>query len=1045
MNLPSFSVRNPVAANLLMWAILVAGAWSAMTMVREMFPRFQTSEIVVRVPYPGATPEEIDKSVTRRLERELEGMQEVKEVTSAVFEGVSITTIKLLSGADADAVIGDVRTRTDLVAPDFPDGAEEPEIQLVRPWIPVIAVTVYGDASEDVRHDAVLKVRDELLALPSVTQVLVSGQRAREIWTEVQPAALEEHDLTFEDVGRRIQRANIELPGGKLRTASGNVGVRTTAEEDRARALEDVVIKDGPGGEVVLLRDLAQVREAFEDRVETGRFAGKPAALLTVFREPEQDALEIADQVKRFVEGDAAELGDGVHLGTITDLSRFIEQRIDLMVRSGRAGLVLVLIALALFLSLRVAFWVAVGLPISFMGAFLIMRLMGETINLLSLFGLITVLGIVVDDAIIIGERVFTRMREGMSPAKAAVKGASEVALPVVTAVTTTVVAFLPMAYIGGTMGDFLRVLPIVVMSALVVSLIEAFIILPAHLSHVTTRPSAFPRISAFFKRISDFRHAVFERHIPAAFSVVVGFLCRWRYVTICGFVVALVGAAGLVAGGVVEFVLIEELDAEAITVSVEMPPGTTEARTEEVVREMELACLALPEQEKVFAVLGTSFGDRGLVTAADPATVGQVTLELKPAEERRGLGQRTSFEVEDSLRRVGAGIVGVSKIKVGARQAGPGGDDIELRIRGESLPSLVAAMQHVRSILGSYDAVREMDDDYRLGKLETRLDVKPTARPLGITAADVAFQVRHALFGFEAQDLQRENEEVKVRVRLPEEARDQVGDLARLRLSTPGGERVPLEEVATIGTARGYATVSRADGRRAFTIRAQIDETRGNARRITEDLAAQLEDLPTRFPGVTYSFEGRKKEANESLGSLRWGFPAALFMIYALIAILFRSYWQPFIVMACIPFSLTGAVVGHWIMGLELTLLSLFGIVALSGIVVNASLILVDYNNRRRREGTPVVEAALQGAKDRLRPILLTSLTTCCGLAPIMLEQSFQAQFLIPMAASIVFGLAFATFLIPILNPILYLVGDDLRCLRRWVWSGRWREDASA
>lgn len=1040
MSLPALSVKNPVFANLLMWAILIAGAFSAFAMVRELFPTFQTSQILVRVPYPGATPDEIDRSVTRRLERSLEGLQEVKELTSAVFEGVSITTVQLISGADEQAVIGDVRTQIDLVRPDLPDGADEPEVQLVRAWIPVIAVTVYGDATEDVRHAAALKVRDELLELPSVSQILISGQRDREIWAEVSPTRLEEHGLTFEAVGQRIQRSNLQMPGGQLRTAEGNVTVRTDSEKERARALEDLVIRDGPDGNAVLLRDVGKVRDTFEDRVEQGRFEGKPATLITVFRAPEQDAIEIAESVKAYVQRRQDELGDGLTLSTITDLSKLVEQRIDLMIRNGRSGLILVVIALALFLNLRVAFWVAVGLPISFMGTFLALHLMGQTINLLSLFGLIVVLGIVVDDAIVIGERVFTRMRQGLEPGEAAIKGAREVTIPVVAAVSTTIVAFLPLAFIDGVMGDFLRVLPLVVIAALSVSLIEAFLILPAHLGHGGKGPPTFPRIAAFSSAISETRHEIFEKWIPGAFSVVIRLLCRWRYVTLAGALVLLIGSVGLIAGGLVDFVLIQELDAEAVTVTVEMTAGTPEARTEEVVKELEAVCLALPERHKVFAVLGTSFSDRGQVTAADPATIGQITIELKPAEERRHAGMRSSFDVVDALRKRAAGVPGASKIKVAARQGGPGGEDIELRITAPDRETLGRARTWVRELMDGYDAIDEAEDDFRLGKLETRLDLRPAARPLGMTTADVAFQVRHALFGFEAQEIQGEEEEVKVRVLLPLEARNDLADLARLRLSTPRGGRVPLDEVARIRTERGYASVARADGRRACTIRAQVDENKGNVNRITTDLQGKLADIGERFPGAAASFEGRRKETNESLGSLKWGYPAALFLIYAIVAILFRSYGQPFIVMACIPFSLTGAILGHWITAQPFTLLSMIGMVALSGIVVNDSLILVDFINRRRRDGMSASEAAVLGSRDRLRPILLTSITTICGLAPLMLETSFQAQFLIPMAVSIVFGLAVATVLIPVLNPILYLVGDDLRNLVRWTWSGRRR-----
>ncbi|MFV1957925.1 MAG: efflux RND transporter permease subunit [Planctomycetota bacterium] len=1083
MNLPRLSVRNPVAVNLLMWAVVAAGAWSWFHLTREFFPRTSSEKILITVPYPGATPEDVEKSVTRPIEREIENVEDVDRIEARVFEGLTLLTVELAEGADRTRVLEDLRAELDRVKPNLPDGAEEPEIAEARPRIPAIALVLHGTVPEGVLHDAVIRVRDDLLDLDEVSTVVIGGFRDREILIEILPERLETEGLTFEEVGRAVTRGNLDLPGGQLKGRT-NIRVRTLGEEQRAHRIETLPIRARPDGSMILLRDVAVVREGFEDKVVRGSFrlgegwrhragagraqeagagraqeagagraqeavspneerpeaAERRAASLTVFKDPEQDAIEIADAVKAYARAHPTMAGGTIEVTVTTDIARFIEQRLDLLKRNARTGLLFVLLTLAVFLELRIAFWVMVGLLVSFAGTFLLMGIVGLTINFISLFGLIIVLGLIVDDAIVIGENIFTKLRAGVPPIEAAERGANEVAGPVVAAVLTTCVAFVPLAFIQGRIGSFLGVLPVVVICALSFSLFEAFLVLPSHLAHRLKKGRS--RVALLYDRFNEAKHRLFERRLPALLESSLAVLLRWRYLTAALALASLVATAGLVAGGVVPFVLLQNTDAETATAKLEMASGTPEEDTLAVLERAERVAAEQPEVTTVFSTIGSSFSERGPEIAADPATVGQLVLELLPAEVREDRHLGTSIELLARLRRLTTGFPGVRRLSWAGRSGGPGGPDIEVLVRGDDLGTVGRAVAEVEDHLATYDGVDEIYDDLEVGKLEVKLSLRPGGTLLGLTTSDLATQVRHALFGIEAQDLQIGDEEVTVRAILPESARRTMADLSRLWIRTPNGRRVPLEEVARIRTGRGYASLARVDGKRAVTITADVDDAVANVGDVTRDLGRRLADLGARYPGVSYAFEGQKKETRESMGSLFFGFPFALLGIFSVIAVVFRSYTQPVIVMLVIPWGLAGAVLGHWLMGYPFTILSMIGAVALAGVVVNDGLILVDFANRVRRGGEGALEGILHAAKARLRPILLTSITTIAGLAPLMLERSFQAQFLIPMAISIVFGLAFATFLNLLLLPVFYLIFEDARMGVRWLFTGRYTDE---
>ena len=765
MNLPRLAVRNPVAVNLLMLLLLTVGAWSWFQLVREFFPNIEPERIVVSVVYPGATPEELEKSVTRLIEREIDDIDGVERIESEVYEGLTLVTAVLADDADRDRILDELRGNLDRVAPDLPDGAEEPELTETRPQIPVIGVVLHGRVAEHVLQHAALQLRDDILDLPQVTELLLTGVRDREFVIELLPDRLETLGVGFEEVGRAVAAGNVDLPGGLLEGRRANIRVRTLGEAQVAILLEETVVRARPDGSVIRLGDVARVRDGFEDSVERGGFIDRRtagdgartlpsveslleerAAAIMVFKTPEQDAIRIAQEVKAYVASLPPVAGGALEVTITTDLARFIEQRLDLVQRNAGMGLLLVLITLALFLELRIAFWVAMGLVVSFAGTFFLMALTGTTVNLISLLGLIVVLGLIVDDAIVIGENIFTKLRSGMPPLLAAEQGATDVAAPVVAAVLTTCVAFVPLAFIESRMGASLSVLPVVVVCALLVSVLEAFFILPAHLRHRPHGPRG--RIASTWGRINVAKHALFERVLPALLERRLRWSLRWRYAVAGASVLLLAGGAGLMASGIVPFVLFQETDAETVTATLEMGAGTPDHETLRLLTTAGLAAAAKPEVVTVFLVAGKAYDMHGPELSADPATIGQIILELSPAEDREARGEETSHRMLGKLRRETATLPGVKRLSWRGRSGGPDKADVEIVLRGDGLEVLQPMVALIRGRLASYRGVDEIYDDLELGKLEARLALRPAGRILGLTVESLGAQVRHALYG---------------------------------------------------------------------------------------------------------------------------------------------------------------------------------------------------------------------------------------------------------------------------------------------------------
>lgn len=1133
MSLSKFSVENPVLVNMLMIVTMVAGAGFALTLVREMFPESRPNQISVMAIYPATQPEELERAVTIKVEEAVRDVDGIEKVDSTVSEGLSRTTLTLYNWVqDVDVVLQEVKNEVDALQ-DLPDDLEKITVTKVEPTLPVIMVSVYGEGTERALKQAAREIKDDLLELPGVSDVQVSGTRDDEISIEIDPDRLLEYNLTFEEVAVAIRQTNLDVSGGNLKGDRSQVAVRTIGEERTGKELEDIEVRALSDGRVIRLRDVATVKDGFVDSDITSFWNAKRSATLTIQKTADQDAIQISTLVKAYVAGKQGlpfSLVDEEKQGMLgrflpslvpltnqiagrpdplkvyeesrdnpfrhqfqvqahNDLARFVEGRLDLMLRNGKSGLVLVIVSLVLFLNWRVAMWTAIGLPISFLGTFIVMALMGVSFNLLSMFGLIIVLGIIVDDAIVIGENIYRRVEEGMPARQAAILGAQEVQWPVLTAVSTTIAAFVPLMFIRGQIGDFFRQLPLVVIAALSVSLLEALIILPAHLRHLPSPHERRKRkVSGLLGKIARFfdqAQQLLMGRLMAAYSGILRLALRWRYVSLAIAIALCMSSLGLflgkvpegpavadaeatpsdthvatdssdetasqqpqfVPGNVVKWEFIQKMDSESMFAQIELPVGSTADAVEEKLKQISERAVGIPEVEGVQMDVGVTMdlgGSGGMGFEVAPH-LGQIWIELMESDERERKGMRSSQAVLAELREVSENMTGVNSLKWQEMNGGPGGMDIEIRISGKDMEQLQQVVEEFKSHLSTYAGVVDLADNFDEGKRELQLQLIDAARPTGLTRASLGMHVRAATFGAEARRVTRNREDVKIMVRYPEEFREDVYNIEDMWLpgpTGPDGQRkwMPLREIAEINETRGFTQINRSQQRRAITVSGDIDTNIAAPSDIIAKVKADfVPQLERKYPGIRVEFLGSSEEQAKSFGSLQLAFPVALLMIYMMLAALFKSYFQPLVVMAAIPFGIQGAIVGHWVTDNPMTILSFIGLIALTGIVVNDSLVLVDFINRRIRAGMSEFDASVDGATLRLRPILLTTLTTSAGLTPMMFETSFQAKFLIPMAVTLTFGLIFATVLTLLIVPVLNMIFFDVRNGIRWAFGKEW------
>jgi multidrug efflux pump subunit AcrB len=1072
--------QNGVAANLLAGIVIVSGLFIASDIKLELFPELELDMVQIRVPYPGAAPEEVESGIIELIEDRIQDVEGIKKITATAAEGFGAVVIEVERAYDATEVNDKIKVRIDAID-NFPEEAEEPIVEEILIRNEVISLAIYGDTDPNTLKEIAELIRDELSNKEQITQVDIKGIAAFEISVNVSETSLRRYGLTFDDVVQAIRRTSVDIPGGTIKSTGGEILLRTTGKAYKGADFESIPVITRNDGAVVRVRDIAQVVDGFVDDPLITEFNGEQAVLMRIFAVGDQNALEVAARVQSFANEIENSLPAGVTVEPFRDFTYYLKGRLQMLIENGLYGLLLVFLILTLFLRPSLAFFVMLGIPISFLGAMIFLEALGISINLASLFGFILVLGIVVDDAIIVGESVFTQFQKHGGPGvEASVAGTHKVSIPVTFAVLTTIVAFLPILTIPGFLGKFFFPIPVVVIATLIWSLIESKLVLPYHLT--LCKVGGHDRENLGWLRRQQRKIADgLERFVQQRYRPILNRAIRFRYATAALFVGILMIMIGMLAGKHIPFVFFPEVPSDYIVAKLVMPEGTPVELTtraieqmkrglDELIQETEDKGLGKPFQNAVITIGGQPFegsgGPMGATAAASKPNLAEIAVELVKSEDRADGGNIEALSAPNLANRwrelIGP-IAGTKELSFRANAAGGVGMPIDIQLSGRNFDELRAAAEKIKAQLATYQGLFDIKDNYSSGKREIQLDIHPSAQTLGLRQSDLGSQVRAAFYGVEAQRIQRGRDDIKVMVHYPLDERRSVENLEELRIRTPDGREVPFEEVADFTITEGYSAITRVDRRRVINITADADKAVAQLDLIKSDLKgsryffdnARLRQLETYIRkltdkavkagamdeilknqiGIAWSFEGEAREQADIFESLQLMTMIALFIIYALLAIPLRSYIQPVIVMVVIPFGLIGAIGGHMLMGQPMSILSVLGFVALAGVVVNDSLVLVDFINQERAEGMPLREAIEKSGAKRFRPIILTSLTTFGGLMPVLFETSLQAQFLIPMAISLSFGVLFATFITLLLVPAFYTILEDFRewTLRRW------------
>ncbi|QLE85070.1 efflux RND transporter permease subunit [Shewanella sp. Scap07] len=1020
--------RNHVAANLLMLFLLVIGLGSLSTRIPlEVFPSVDSEVVSVSISLRGATPEDVEQGVTIRVEEAVQDLEGIKKITSNSSESASNVNIEIESSYDPRELLTDIKSRVDAIN-TFPVDAEKPVIALAQRKREVIAVTVTGKYSEKETLEFAEVVRDELLRLDGVTQLDLSGVRNYEVTLEVPQDKLQQYQLTLTEIARAINGSSTDISAGNLKTQGGDILLRSKGQAYYKDEFANIAIKTAADGTIIRLSDVANVVDGFEETPVRTRFNGEQAAFIDVYRIGQQSAIDVADKVKAYINSRQDSLPAGYSLSYWDDDSEIVKNRISTLAGSAMQGGILVLLLLTLFLRPSIAFWVFIGIPVSFMGAFIFMPFFNVSLNVMSLFGFILVLGIVVDDAIVTGENIYSHLKTSSSGEMAAINGAKEVAAPVTFGILTTVTAFLPMLFIEGNRGAIFAQIAIVVIPVLLFSLIESKFVLPAHLKHIKLRHEN-QKQNRFEKFQQNFADG-FERAIIKFYQPFLRIALKNKTATLSLFSGVLLIIFALLMTGWTKFTFFPRIPSETVRLNLTMPAGTPFEVTNQHI--INIAAKAKILQDKyideasnqsiILNILATTGGRGGTSNA------GGVRFEITPPEKRES--EITSGQLLAEWRRMVGDIPGAESVTYRA-EIGRSSDPIDVQLSANSLDTLREIADQVKGHLATYPTVFDISDSLSNGKEELLIELTEQGKALGLTREEVTNQIRSFYFGSQVQRIQRGRDDIRVMVRLPLNERQSLADLEKILISTSQGAQVPLGHVAKMTSGKSPSTIKRIDRYRVLNVTADIDKDNTNMTVLQADLKTYLDGLVAQYPGVRHSLEGEAREQSESFGSLQWGLVFVCFMIYSLLAIPFKSYVQPFIVMSVIPFGLIGAVIGHWIMGSPLTIFSILGMLALVGVVVNDSLVLVDFINKKRADGMALVEAVLTAGAKRFRPVMLTSLTTFIGLMPLLLEQSTQAQFLIPMAISLGFGIIFATFITLILVPVNYMVVERIKGIK--------------
>jgi len=1014
--------RNSVAANLLMWILLIGGVFGAFGIQKQVFPNFEVNLISVRVPYLGAAPQEVEEGVLLKVEDAIKDLDGIKQITSTATEGMGSVTIEVEEDYDVQVVLDEVKSQVDAI-PSFPGNTEKPIVYRTKFQQDVLWIAVYGDASERELKEFAKNLRDDVANLPGISSVQVVGDRDYEISIEMPEYTLQKYDLTFSEVVNAVRQSSVDLPGGAIKSDNGNILLRTKGQAYTGWEFAQIVLLTRADGSRLTLGDIATIDDGFVEDPQYAMFDNQPAVNVRVKAVGDQNALEISKEVNQYLAKNKKDFPAHIKADAWGDSSFYLADRLNMMLENMFWGGVLVFLVLSLFLKIKLAFWVMVGLPVCFLGTLMVLPMegLGVSINMLSLFAFILVLGIVVDDAIIMGESAYSEIDAKGHSTDNVIAGVKKVAMPATFGVLTTIAAFSPMLMVSGPFGVIWKTIGLVVIVCLTFSLIESKLILPAHLAHMRLKPYD-PAKANRFQRFRDFFSEGIKSFIKNIYAPFLVKAVKARYVTLAAFVSMLILTYGMFKGDWVRFVFFPTIPSDFVAASVELEPGSSLSQRDKAMDTLLDAMYRMDEQ----LTRETGSGVISHAVAFDQGSLGgQVFAELSKGESR----EVTDTEIQRRWREFMPEIPGVKTLNFNAPGGPGGGSDLSFEFSSSDITQLELISKDVKAALAEYNGVSDINDTFAGGADEIQLQLKPQAEALGITLQQLGQQVRYGFYGAEVQRVQRDDEEVKVMVRYPREERNSIGHLETMRVRSPAGQDVPFEQVADIELGKGYDSIIRVDGQRSVTVSAAVDKDIAEPNEVTMEMITRvIPEIMKKYPRVEFKLQGNSREQMEAMTSLAQGLLFALFAIYALLAIPLRSYTQPLIIMSVIPFGIVGAILGHLMLGHAVSVLSICGIIALSGVVVNDSLIMVDFVNRARQEGHRLMDAAISAGTQRFRAIILTSLTTFMGLVPIMFERSLQAQVVIPMAISLAFGILFATVITLLLVPALYVILDDIK-----------------
>ena len=1021
----------------------------------EIFPEFQSNTISISVPYRGGTPEEVEESVVVRIEEAISDVEGIERITAEARSSSASIMVEVEEEYDRNVVMNEIKAAVDSIS-QLPEEAERPKISFAERYNSVVNVVLFGDLNERDFRALGEQIRDEVASLPSITSAELQAVRPPELAIEISESTLQQYGLTFDQISRAVRSSSIDLTAGTLKTVSGDIVLRTKGRAYRKADFEAITVVTRDDGSRLTLADIADVRDGFDENPFWARFNGKQGVLIAVGREGNQNAIELASEVKDYLNDRRATLPSGVDIDYWSDMSRIVKGRLEILYDSALKSILLVFLVLTLFLRPSLAFWTVLGIPICFLGAIAMMPWLGVSINIISLFGFILVLGVVVDDAIVTGENIYTHQRRGSDPLTASIVGTKEVTTPVVFGVLTTIIAFTPLLAAKEGMARAFSHIALIVIPVLLFSLVESKLILPSHLSHNLRHgvrnilkfflfPDALLRLMrkgyGFFERFQILISRGLERFIKKVYQPALNLALEYRYLTLAIFVGLFILLVGMMKGDRIQQVFLPRVQSERATCRLRMQEGTPFLATEAVVNRIQRAAEELRDElheesgEVVIKDIMSVAGGESIGSSRRKGSTGKnesgecVFYIVEP--ENRTL-QITTTEIANRWREKIGPVKGAKELQFRA-EIRQGGDPLDIQLVGPNIEQLNLATGELRKYLATYDGIFDIGDSLDTGRDEIQLRIKPEAEQFGLTMSDLGRQVRQAFYGEEIQRVLRGRDELRVMLRYPAEERNSIASLERMYIRTPTGDEVPFSSVAEAHMEVSLPRIRRIDRKRAINITADADKQNVDLDSVREDIGTFLDgEFAQRYPGVGWSMEGEAREQRETQSSQKRGLLVVILLIYALLAIPFRSYVQPLIVMSVIPFGILGAIAGHMYRdGMPVSLLSAFGMLALSGVVVNDSLVLVDYINRKTRdESMNIFQAASSGGARRFRAIMLTSITTFAGLMPLIQLKSTNAQFLIPMAVSLGYGILFATLITLFLVPVQFLILEDIKAL---------------